>query len=65
MEAEYKNTTKTDKAKQATVEKLATITDNCDNVFALLQAFHVKSSRFIAVPISLRADKRARVWFHP
>ena len=49
--------------KTATAKTLATITDDCDNVLDFLQAVAVKSPRFIADPLSLCADKRARVWF--
>ena len=50
-------------AKTAAVETLATITDDCDNILAFLQAVAVKSPRVLAAPLSIRADKRARVWF--
>ena len=54
------------KAKQASdetaaAETLATIEDDCDNVLAFLQAVAVKYPRVIAAPLSLRAEKRARV----
>ena len=54
------------KAKQASAETaaaktLATIADYCDNVLVLLQAVAVKSPRVLAAPLSLRADKRARL----
>ena len=51
------------KSKQAAAKTLTTIVDNCDNVLAFLQAVAVKYPRVIAVPLSLRADKRASVWF--
>ena len=51
------------KAKQATAETLVTITDNLDDILALLQAVAVNSPQFITSPLSLRADKRARIWF--
>ena len=56
------------KAKQASAETaapktLSTITDNCDGVLAFLQAVAVKSPRVLAATLSLRTDKRARVWF--
>ena len=54
---------KMNKKKQATTEILATITDDCDNILAFLQAVAVNSPQGTAVPLSLRADKRARVWF--
>ena len=50
-------------AETAAAETLATISDSFDDVLALLQAVAVKSPRVLAVPLSLRADKRARVWF--
>ena len=55
------------KAKQASVETaaartLATIADDCDNVLAFLQAIAVKSPRVIVAPLSLLADKHARIW---
>ena len=40
-----------------------TITDDCDNVLALLQSIAVNSPQVIADPLSLRADKRVHVWF--
>ena len=36
---------------------------DCDDVLAFVQAVTVKSPRVIAAPLSLRADKKARVWF--
>ena len=61
-------TMKHGKAKQASAETaaaetLASIADDCDNVFAFLQAVAVKSPRVLAATLSLCADKRARVWF--
>ena len=47
--------------KTAAAETLATITDDCDDVLAFLQAVAVKSPQFLAEPLSLRADKRACV----
>ena len=63
VEAEDKKKTKKGKANQDNAKTLATITDNCDNVLALLQAVAVKSPRLTAAPLSLRAYKRAHVWF--
>ena len=51
------------KVNQATAETLATIEDDCDDVLAFLQAVAFKYPRVIAAPLSLRADKCARVWF--
>ena len=42
---------------------MAAIADNCDDVFAFIQAVAVKSPRVIAAPLYLRADKRAQFWF--
>ena len=50
-------------AKTAAAETLATIADNFKDILAFLQAVSVNSHRFLAAPLSLRADKRARVWF--
>ena len=63
MEAEDEKTTKKGNAKHATAKTLATIVDGCNNVLAFLQAVAVKSPQVIADPLSLRADKCARVWF--
>ena len=63
VEAEDKNTTKTGKTNQSTANTLATIADNCNGVLTLLQAVAVKSPRVTAAPLSLRVEKRARVWF--
>ena len=54
------------KAKQASAEMaaaktLATITDDCDNVLALLQAVAVESPRVLAAPLYLRAEKHTRL----
>ena len=43
---------------------MTNITDDCDNILAFLQAVAVKSPQVIADPLSLRTDKRVRVWFH-
>ena len=56
------------KAKQASTETaaaktMASIADNCNNILAFLQVIAVKSTRFLVAPLSLRADKRVRVWF--
>ena len=63
MEAEDEKTTKKGKSNQATVETLVTIADNCDDVLAFLQDVAFKSPRVTTLPVSLSADKRARVWF--
>ena len=42
---------------------LTTIANYCNDVLALLQAVAVKSPRVITAPLSLRADKRACIWF--
>ena len=61
IEGEDKKTSKSGKEKQATVEMLTTIVDNCNNVLAFLQAVIVKSTR-VTVPLSsLRTDKRVRL----
>ena len=61
-------TKKPGKAKQAsaetaTTEILASIADNFNDVLAFLQGVTVKSPRVLAAPLSIRTDKRARVWF--
>ena len=63
VEVEDEKTKKRGKAKQAIAETLTTITDDCDNVLAFLQDVAVKSQQVIAAPLSLRAEKHARVWF--
>ena len=63
MEAEKKKKTKTGMVKLSTTETLVTIADNCDDVLAFLQDVAVKYSHVIAATLSLRADKRARIWF--
>ena len=63
IKAEYAKSAKPGKTKQAAAETLTTITDECDNVLALFQAVSVKSPQVIADPLSLRADKRERIWF--
>ena len=62
-EAEEDTKKKTEKKRKATVETLATIVDNCNNILAFLQAVAVESPRVIATPLSLRTNKQARVWF--
>ena len=53
-----------DKSKDSANSKtLTTIAGDCNNVFDLLQAVAVNSPQIIATPLSLLADKRARVWF--
>ena len=54
---------KQDSAETATAETLAPFTVDCNDVLAFLQAVAVKSPRVIAAPLSLRAYKKARVWF--
>ena len=49
-------------AETAAAETLATIAYNCDKVLAFLQVVAVKYHQVIAAPLSLCADKRARVW---
>ena len=56
------------KAKQASAETagaktLVSFAFNCDDVLAFLQAVSVNPPQVIAAPLSLRADKKARVWF--
>ena len=63
IEAKERKTTKKGKAKQATTEMLVTITDDCEDVLAFLQAVRVKSPRVTAASLSLCAEKRTRVWF--
>ena len=53
---------KTGKANLATAKTLAIIAEDCDDFLAFLKAAAVKSLRVIADPLSLHADKRARVW---
>ena len=50
-------------AETAAAETLASVAADCNDVLAFLQAIVVKSPRVIAAPLSLRADKKARVWF--
>ena len=57
-----------EKAKQASAETaaaktLASFEVDCDDALAFLQAVAVKSPRVIVSPLSLRVDKKARVWF--
>ena len=48
-------------AETAAAETLAPFAVDCDDILAFLQAVAVKSPRVIATPLSLRADKKARV----
>ena len=50
-------------AETAAAETLAPFAVDCDDVLAFLQAVAMKSPRVIAAPLSLCADKKARVWF--
>ena len=50
-------------AKTAVAEMLASTADDCDDVLAFLQTVGVKYPQVLAAPLSLRAEKRARVWF--
>ena len=50
-------------AKTAAAKTLASIAVDCNDVLAFLQVVAVKPYRVLAAPLSLRADKRARVWF--
>ena len=63
IKAENAKSAKPGKAKKAAVKTLTTTIDNCNNVLAFLQYVDSKSPRVIADPLSLRADKRARVCF--
>ena len=54
--------TKQSSAKTATAETFATIADNCDDVLAFLQDIAIKFTRVLASPLSLHAEKRARIW---
>ena len=62
VEAEEDKKTKT-KKRQATAKTFTTIADDCDGVLAFIHAVAVKSPQVTAAPLSLRADKRARIWF--
>ena len=62
-EAKKPSKTKQASSKTAAAKTLASITDNCNDVLASLQAVAVKYPRVLAAPLSLCADKRARVWF--
>ena len=59
IEAEDTNLANPGKAKHAAAETLTTISDDCDDVLAFLQAVAVKYPRVIADPLSLRADNCA------
>ena len=61
IEAEDTKLAKPGKVKQATAKMLITITDDCDDVLALLLALAVKYPQVIAAPLSHCADKRARL----
>ena len=63
VKAEDEKTTKSGKVKQATTNTLNAIAEYYVDVLAFLQAVAVKSLQVIAAPLSLRADKRARIWF--
>ena len=63
IEARKLGKAKQDSAETAAAETLAPFAVNCDEILAFLQAVTVKSPRVIAAPLSLRADKKARVWF--
>ena len=52
VEAEEEKTTKTGKTKQDTAKTFDTITEDCDDVWAFLQAVTVKSPQFTAAPLS-------------
>ena len=62
VETEDEMTSNTGKVMLATANTLVPFTDDCNDVLAFLQAVAVKSPRVIAAPLSLRADKRERVW---
>ena len=62
MEAEKKKKTKTGMVKLSTTETLATISDDCNNIFSFLQAVVVKSPRFIMAPLFLRAENHTQIW---
>ena len=47
----------------AAAKTLATIANDCDGVLEFLQTVAVKSPRVLAAPLSLCADKPARIWF--
>ena len=42
---------------------LATVTSDCDNILAFLQAVAVNSPWIIVAPLSLCTDKHVRFWF--
>ena len=50
-------------AETAAAEMLASFAVDCNDVLVFLQAVAVKSPRVLAAPLSLCAEKRARVWF--
>ena len=49
-------------SKTASAETLTTITDDCNDVLAFLQAVSAKPPQALASPLSLCADKRTSVW---
>ena len=65
-EEEKKEYTKknTGKNKKATAETFSPITDYCDYLLNILQSVAVMSPQVIAAPLSLFADKHARIWSH-
>ena len=63
IKAEDEKSAKPYKANQAVAKTLTTIEEDFNNVLAFLQAVAIKSPQVIAAPLSLRADKRVRVWF--
>ena len=56
--------TKEEDKKSAASRDTDIMTADCDTVLDFLQAVAVKAPRLEATPLSLRADKRARDWFH-
>ena len=57
LEAEDKKKAKTFKAKQSTAKTLTTITDDCDDVLAFLQAVTVNSPLVIMDPLSVTISR--------
>ena len=62
-EAKNPDRAKQASAKTAATETLATTTDDCDDVLEFLHDVVVKSPRVLATLLSLRVNKRARIWF--
>ena len=62
IEADDAKLAKPGKAKQAAADTLNTISDDCEDVLAFLQAVAVKYPRVIAAPLSLCADKSMRLF---